>query len=84
MYFIFFIIEPTISNITENNEVMNDTKRCLSNDFENIVLKNGDFCIVTHFKDFKNIYLCKAVKNDADIYETHNMDIISKTLHSKG
>lgn len=84
IYLIFFIVESTISNTTENNEVMNDIKRCLSNNFENVTLKNGDYCIVSHFQDFENIFLCKAVKNYADVYEMHNMDIISKTSFSKG
>lgn len=54
-------------------------------DFQNITLTIGDYCIISYFKDFNNIYLCKAVKSDAnDDYEMHNLPIIIKTMNSEG
>lgn len=63
---------------------MNGIKPCLINDFENIQLENGDYCFVTYFKDFKNIYLSKAVKGSDNLFKSHNLSIIEKTLQSEG
>ncbi|KAE9524914.1 hypothetical protein AGLY_014964 [Aphis glycines] len=53
-------------------------------DYQNITLTIGDYCIISYFKDFNNIYLCKAVKSDAnDDYEMHNLPIIIKTMNSE-
>lgn len=57
----------------------------LINDYQSITLRNGDYCIVSFFKDFKNIYLCKAVKNlENDDYSIHNLTIILNTMRSEG
>jgi len=57
----------------------------LINDFQTIKLRSGDYCIVSYFKDFKNIYVCKAIKNcEDDSYEIHNLHIILKTMMSEG
>jgi len=55
-------------------------------EFENAKLKNGDYCIISFFKDFKNIYVCKAVKDCNDsFYTNHEMDsLLNPTNHSKG
>lgn len=54
--------------------------------FKSILLKNGDYCLISDFTDFQNIYLCKAICSviDSEQYETHNFDIIVKTMISKG
>lgn len=75
------------SQKSENNEgtLKNITKKCYTIDFQNIKLENGDYCIVSHFKDLKNIYLCKAVKGSTnDSYDVHNAKIIFETMMSKG
>jgi len=61
-------------------------KEYLTNDYQSIKLENGDYCIISYFSDYKNIYVCKAVKNctDDDSYEMHNMAIILKTMESEG
>jgi hypothetical protein len=60
-------------------------RKSVTNDFQIIKLENGDRCIVSYFKDFKNIYLCGAVKdNEKNSYKVHNYDIITKTLESTG
>lgn len=48
------------------------------------MLESGDYCIVSYFKDFKNIYLCKAIKNVENAYVMHNMDVIMQTSQSNG
>lgn len=77
-----------MSKKSENNEDTLKSKtsyECSTNDFQNISLENGDYCIVSYFKDLKNIYLCLAVKNSTNkFYEPHNVDIILKTMDSKG
>ncbi|XP_026818102.1 uncharacterized protein LOC113557019 isoform X2 [Rhopalosiphum maidis] len=72
-----------ISNKCENNDTIIKSSESFINSFENITLTTGDYCIVSYFKDFKNIYLCKAVKNEANDYEMHNLPIILKTMDSK-
>lgn len=76
-----------LKNSCENNEntLKNKTKECSASDFQNVILKNGDYCIVTYFKDLKNIYLSKAVKDCTNNeYEGHNVHIILKTIKSQG
>lgn len=79
----FFILE--ISNGNDNHSTINMQRKSLTTDFQTIKLENGDFCFVTYFKDFKNIYLCGAVKNDkTNSYDAHNLNIILKTMKSTG
>lgn len=61
----------------------NKTKGSFTNHFEYVTLRNGDFYIVSYFKDFKNIYLCKAMEMN-NSYVIHNSLIVLKTLKSKG
>lgn len=56
----------------------------LNNNYQSIVLENGDYCIVSYFKDFKNIYVCKAIKNTENTYEMHNIEVIVNTIQSDG
>lgn len=66
-----------MSKCNVNNEVINEFKENLKiNDFENAKLKNGDYCIITYFKDFKDIYICRA-GNDFDVNFYTNDDINS-------
>lgn len=72
-----------ISNNCVNNDIKSNES--LINDFHTIKLSSGDYCIVSYFKDFENIYLCKAIKNcENDCYEMHNLHIILKTMMSEG
>ncbi|XP_022168298.1 uncharacterized protein LOC111032328 isoform X2 [Myzus persicae] len=73
-----------ISNNCENNDTIIKSNASLINDFQTIKLRSGDYCLVSYFKDFKNIFLCKAVKSCViDGYEMHNTPIILKTLESE-
>ncbi|XP_060853511.1 uncharacterized protein LOC132931636 isoform X2 [Rhopalosiphum padi] len=75
-----------ISNNNIDDEVINEPKENLKiKEFENAKLKNGDYCIISFFKDFKNIYVCKAVKDCNDsFYTNHEMDsLLNPTNHSK-
>lgn len=70
-----------ISNDCENNETIIKSNECLINNFHSITLTIGDYCIISYFKDFKNIYLCKAVEScKHDTYEMHNLPIVLKTM----
>lgn len=74
-----------ISSKCEDNGTIIKSSKSPINDFQNITLKIGDYCIISYFKDFNNIYLCKALKSDAnDNYEMHNLPIILKTMNSEG
>lgn len=78
----YFILDISIK-IPNSNIIR--TKESSDNEFLSIVLESGDYCLVSHFEDFKNIYLCLAVKNSTnDMYEIHNLDIIIKTMKSEG
>ncbi|XP_050441642.1 uncharacterized protein LOC126846351 isoform X4 [Adelges cooleyi] len=35
--------------------------------------KSGDICLLTHFQDFKNIYVSKAIKCSENNYDLHNI-----------
>lgn len=77
-----FVLE--ISNKNGNDKLMNKIKDDLEN-FETISLENGDLCLISFFKDFKNIYVCKAIKDSSeDSYNIHNLEIILKTIENKG
>lgn len=74
-----------ISTNCENNGIIIKSCESSINWFQNITLTIGDYCIISYFKNFNNIYLCKAVKSDAnDDYEMHNLPIILKTMNSEG
>lgn len=61
------------------------TEQKETNDFPTITLENGDYCIISHFEDFKNIYLCEAVKClNSDSYEMHNLEIVVRTMGNDG
>lgn len=78
----YFILDISIKSV--NNNIIK-AKESSDNEFQSIALKNGDYCLVSHFENFNNIYLCLAVKNPtSDIYEIHNLDIIIKTMKSEG
>ncbi|KAL4141977.1 hypothetical protein QTP88_004511 [Uroleucon formosanum] len=73
-----------ISNNCEQNDSKVQSNESLINDFQSIKLRSGDYCLVSYFKDFKTIYLCKAVKiRGDDVYEMHNLPIIVKTINSE-
>jgi len=79
-----FLLTEIPSNC-DNNDTIIKSNKSLINDFQTIELRSGDYCTVSHFKDFKNIYLCKAVKNcENNSYEMHNLPIILKTMESAG
>lgn len=61
----------------------NKTKKRLVDDFEYVALTNGDLCIISFFKNFNNIHICKAVKNGQN-YDPHNTHIVLKTMSSTG
>lgn len=74
-----------VGNKSENQGLINATKPSLINDFQNIQLENGDYCFVSYFEDFKNIYVCKAVKDYSDnSYKLHNISVIMETIQSEG
>lgn len=77
-------IELESSTNAAPDEALNELNNDLINDFKNVTLENGEYCLVTYFKDFKNIYLSKAVKSTENIYEMHNLDVILKTIQSEG
>ncbi|XP_029347622.1 uncharacterized protein LOC100166817 isoform X3 [Acyrthosiphon pisum] len=73
-----------ISNNCEQNDAIIKSNESLINDFQSIILRTGDYCIVSYFKDFKTIYLCKAIKDcEDDTYKMHNLPIILKTMDSE-
>lgn len=79
-----FLFNIDISNENGNNESMNKIKENLV-DFEIISLENRDVCLISHFEDFKNIYVCKAIKDTStNVYNMHNIEIILKTMESNG
>lgn len=88
--FLYFIVLKLFCNniiiFYLYQEMKNTTKECSDNLFKSISLNNGDYCLVSYFKDFQNIHLCKAVrsKEDLNLYKVHNSDIILKTLTSNG
>lgn len=72
-------------NNGEQNDALIKSNESLINDFQSIILKSGDYCLVSYFKDFKTIYLCKAIKDcEDDTYKMHNLPIILKTMDSEG
>lgn len=78
-----FLFYSENSRDFENN-VFDKTKKRLIDDFQNITLISGDRCLISFFKNFSNIYVCKAVKNDENNYESHNSNIVVKTLECTG
>ncbi|KAE9525099.1 hypothetical protein AGLY_014513 [Aphis glycines] len=80
---LFYKLYDKTLNCHKNNQVINESKENLKiHKFENVKLKNGNSCIITYFKDFKDIYICKAGKDLNDCSYT-NYDIISmlKDIH---
>lgn len=73
-----------IPNNYKNNETIIKSNQSFINDFQSIELENGDYCMVSYFEDFENIYLSKAIINQENVYEVHNLSIILKTMDSKG
>jgi len=72
-------------NNCEQNDSLIKSNEILINDFQSIILESGDYCLVSYFKDFKTIYLCKAIKDcEDDTYKMHNLPIILKTMDSEG
>lgn len=79
MVMVNYLVEKTLGK--ECNEATDN----LSKEWESVIIENGDYCIITHFKDFKNIYVCKAVMDQEDnTYKMHNMAIVLATLNSEG
>lgn len=81
-----FFFKLGISNDSDNNSIIHTEKESLIADFQTIKLENGDCCIVSYFEDFKNIHLCKAVKDckNSSSYESHNLPIVLETMSSNG
>ncbi|VVC40574.1 Hypothetical protein CINCED_3A001375 [Cinara cedri] len=83
----FLKTKPAVGNGLSNKCLSEETKKpteeSSNNSFKSISLKNGDYCMLSHFEDFQNIYVCKAVcsKEDPNVYEMHNFDIIMKTIN---
>lgn len=72
-----------MSNCNVNDEVINEFKKNLKiDDFENVKLKNGDYCIITYFKNFKDIYICKAGNDfDGNFYTNNDINSMFKDMH---
>jgi len=79
--FIFILLETL--NCHKNNQVINESKENLKiHEFENVKLKNGNLCIITYFKDFKDIYICKAGKDLNDCsYTNYDINSMLKDIH---
>lgn len=52
---------------------------------KSLLLKNGDYCIITHFEDFSSIYVTKAIKNSKDgSFDVCSLEVTKKTIESIG
>lgn len=81
------IIVTFVSKLESFKTSLNqETENTTIQSFKSILLKNGDYCLVSDFTDLQNIHLCKAVHSKLvpDVYETHNFDIVLKTMTSEG
>lgn len=60
--------------------MFNDEKKPIAHQ-----ITSGDFCFITYFEHFTNMYINKVKKNKQNlIYEPVDFDILEKTAESTG